>query len=93
MEIFKNMVTLYQTNYNLCETILLNVNANKIKFNNLFVVIQGALKIFNAPFFSSVQRKKNLNKSFLMLDYFFLFNCFAICGKTKQLIFIFDLIL
>lgn len=31
MEIFKNMVTLYQTNYNLCETILLNVNANKIK--------------------------------------------------------------
>lgn len=58
MEIFKNMVTLYQTNYNLCETILLNVNANKIKFNNLFVVIQGALKIFNAPFFRVYKEKR-----------------------------------
>lgn len=83
MEIFKNMVTLYQTNYNLCETILLNVNANKIKFNNLFVVIQGALKIFNAPFFECT-KKKEFKQILLMFDYFFLFNCFAICGKQSN---------
>lgn len=34
------------------------------------MVIQGALK-YLMHLFSSVQRKKNLNKSFLMLDYFF----------------------